>query len=83
MIKTPGRGNGYLTLVKALDCQTWLLTFAVLLMGSYFASLTYYLSKLGYKAGGKPKAEMMSFGEGFYQSFAILCQQGIIMRSLI
>ena len=84
MIKTPRRGNGYLTLVKALESMTWLVTFGMILISSLFASMSYYLSRLGfYKAREKPPAEMMSFGESFYQSFVILCQQGSIIRSLI
>ena len=75
-IKPPGRGNGYLTLVRALDSWTWLLTFVFLLIGSFLASLTYYLSKFGFIRSNNPEAELMSFGESFYQSFVILCQQG-------
>ena len=84
MIKTPRRGNGYLTLVNGLESMIWLVTFGMILIGSLFASMRYYLSRLGfYKAREKPTAEMMSFGESFYQSFVILCQQGSIIRSLI
>ena len=75
-IMNPGRGNGYLTLVKALDSWTWLLTFVFLLIGSFLASLTYYLSKFGFFGSNNPEAELMSFRESFYQSFVILCQQG-------
>ena len=84
MIKTPRRGNGYLTLVNGLESIIWLVTFGMILIGSLFASMRYYLSRLGYyKAREKPTAEMMSFGESLYQSFVILCQQGSIIGSLI
>ena len=75
-IKTPGRSNGYLTLVRPLDSWTWLSTFVFLLIGSFLASLTYYLSKFGFIGSNNPEAELMSFRESFYQSFVILCQQG-------
>ena len=79
MIKSPGRSNGYLALVKTLDAGTWLLTFVILLFGSALASLPYYIHR-GCRGQKSARSEVepgfMGLGECLYQSFALLCQQG-------
>ena len=78
MIKSPGRSNGYLALVKTLDAGTWLLTFVMLLFGSALASLPYYTHRCRDQKSANSQVEpgFMGLGECLYQSFALLCQQG-------
>ena len=78
MIKSPGRSNGYLALVKTLDAGTWLLTFVILLFGSALASLPYYVHRCRDQKSAKSEVEpgFMGLAECLYQSFALLCQQG-------